>query len=60
LGDIFFGCGDFHLFDQLHPGHQISGGTDAAHTASKNMSQVHPEGVTDANLQTIRLADLDQ
>ena len=48
----------FNFFDQLHPGHQISGGSDAAHAACKNMGNVHAKRVADANLQTIRLTDL--
>ncbi len=60
LRHIVFGCVNFHFFDQLHPGHQISGGSNAAHAASKNMGNVHAKRITDANLQTIGLTDLDK
>jgi hypothetical protein len=51
---------DFKLACQLHPGHQISGRPDATHTRGQYVRDVHPHGVSNANLQPVGLANLDQ
>jgi hypothetical protein len=44
----------------LHPSHQISSGSDASHPGSHNVGDRHPEWISDAKLQPVRLADLDK
>ena len=59
-GHIRFGFIDLHFSGHLHPGNKISCRPDTSHARSHNMSDVHAERITHANLQPVGFTELDQ